>query len=120
MGDNCADGSSGDENYVSQKTISIIYFGGLLFALLILWGLLYFDPQVLMFIHMYPLGCTVFLGFIDEGCVWLGYVVYPVIYICAYAFRKKRAFITLLIIYIIILCLNVVGCEMFPDFYYFP
>ena len=119
MGEDSSGGSRGSEKFVSKKTISIIYFGGLLLALLILWGLFYFDPGMIAVIHMYPLGCTVFLGFLVDEFIWLGYFVYPVIYICAYKNRQKRAFITLLIIYIIILCLNVVGCEMFEDFYDF-
>lgn len=111
MREDYAGSSSGGENFVSKKAISIIYFGGLLLALLILWGLSEFDPDVLVFIHMYPLGCLSFLG---PGA-YLGYVLYLFIYIYAYKYRQKRAFVTLLIIYIIILCLNVRGCDKMSD-----
>ena len=109
MGEDSTGGLSGGENFVSKKTISIIYFGGLVFAWLIIWALNEFDPELNAFIGMYPVGCTVLLG---EALELVGYVLYPVIYICAYIFRRKEAFIALLTIYITILCLNVLGCEM--------
>jgi hypothetical protein len=109
MENSCDAKPNPDGEFVSKKTIALIYFGGLLLALLIIWATCYFSAEVLVFIWMYPMGLFFFLG--PPGC-YLGYAVYPFIFFCAFKFRQKRDFLVLLIIYIIILCLNFVGCEL--------
>jgi len=95
---------------VSIKTVAGVYFGGYLLALIISWGLLGFDPGLIMLAHAFPYGSMVFLIPESQNIWYLDYAVYIPIFIAAFIWRKKSYFITILAIYIIILCINITGC----------
>jgi hypothetical protein len=101
---------------ISKKTVAITYFGGLLLALIITWGLGGFSPGDWTGAHYFPMGCLFYFAFVGQsesgGFMFVGYAIYIAIFICAFIFRKKSFFITLLVIYILILCLNISSCAM--------
>jgi hypothetical protein len=95
---------------ISKKTVAITYFGGLLLALLITWGLAGFRLAVLTYTFMFPIGYLLFIP--SKAALYFGYAIYMVIFLWAFLFRKKSFFLTLLVIYILILCLNITGCAL--------
>jgi hypothetical protein len=111
------------KRHVSIKTVAFTYFGLLLLAMTILWAMNSFALELLQFAYFYPIGCLLYFFRIldsfyplshstsDSSCLFYGYMVYLVIFILAFLLRRKRAFVTLLFIYVIILCLNISGCN---------
>ena len=102
--------ANSDNHIISIKTVAITYFGGLSIAMIITWGIGGFEPEVIRFAHWFPMGCLVFFG--PDSFLRYGYVVYVVIFIYALILRQKPVFITLLVIYIVILCVNIRGCHL--------
>jgi hypothetical protein len=94
---------------ISKKTVAITFFGSLLLALLITWAFSGFELDVIMFTHLFPLGSLIFISE-DDIVLYFGYAIYIAIFLCAFLFRKRPFFITLLVIYILVLCLNISGC----------
>lgn len=103
--------SNDKQKNVSIKIVAIIYFGGLLIAMFVTWAIGGFEHELFQFAHFFPLGCMVF-AHLPDPCLYFGYVVYAIIYVLAFLFRQKEAFIALLVIYIFILCLSIGGCSM--------
>ena len=96
---------------ISKKTVAITFFGSLLLALLITWGFAGFDSEVLIYTYMFPYGCSVFISE-SKNSLYFGYAIYIAIFLCAFTRREKSFFVTLLVIYILILCLNISGCAV--------
>jgi hypothetical protein len=96
---------------VSKKTVAITFFGSLLLALLITWGIAGFDTEVLVHSYWFPWGCIMFI-YDGKGSLYFGYAIYIAIFLCAFIRRERPCFVTLLIIYILILCLNISGCAL--------
>lgn len=99
---------------VSPKIVAFSFFGGLFVALIITWAFGRFNTDAIRCIHLFPMGLTIFMVSMLESdnfiILYAGYVIYIAIFACAFLYRKKRFFLTLLIIYIILLCLNIGGC----------
>lgn len=103
--------SNVNKKNASLKTVAVTYFGSLLLALIITWGFAEFDPGLIRIAYLFPLGCITFAA-VPDSFLRYGYVVYVVMYILAFLLRQKQIFITLLVIYIVILCININGCRM--------
>jgi hypothetical protein len=103
--------SNVNKKNVSIKTVAVTYFGSLLVALIITWGFAGFRPSAIRWAYLFPFGCITFVN-VPDSFLKYGYVVYVVMYILAFLLRQKQIFITLLVIYIVILCLNINGCRM--------
>lgn len=95
---------------ISKKTVAFTFFGSLLLALLVTWGFAGFDPEVLLFAYLFPYGCVVFIS--EGASPYFGYAIYIAIFLCAFIRRTKSFFVTWLVIYILILCLNISGCAL--------
>ena len=110
---------------VSIKTVILTYLGLLSLAMIIIWAMNYFHPQFLLWIYLFPVGCLVlvfdFLYYFgprpSDNYLWLGYIIYLIMYVCALLFRRRPVFFTLLFIYVIILCLNINGCIEFLGYF---
>jgi hypothetical protein len=96
---------------ISKKTVAITFFGSLLLALLITWAFAGFNPEMLMYTFWFPYGCAIFISE-SKATLYFGYAIYIAIFLCAFIRREKSFFITLLVIYILILCLNISGCAL--------
>lgn len=96
---------------ISKKTVAITFFGSLLLALLITWGFAGFDSEVLVYTYMFPYGCLICISE-SKASLYFGYAIYIAIFSCAFIRREKSFLITLLVIYILILCLNISGCAL--------
>jgi hypothetical protein len=103
--------SNANTKKVSIKKVTSIYFGGLLTALIITWGIGRFDPDLIRFAWYFPYGCMI-LTPVEDKYLNISYFFYAIMFVSAFLFRKKEAFITLLMIYFLLLCLNIVGCGM--------
>lgn len=106
------------EEIVPIKKVAISYFGGYLLALIIVWVISGFNPEMIVYIHWFPRCIFPFMMFNECGYVaalfvgFVGYAIYLSLFTCAFIWRKKKIFIRLLIIYILILCLNISGCAI--------
>jgi len=96
---------------ISKKTVAFTFFGSLLLALLITWAFAGFNPEMLMYTYWFPYGCVIFISE-SKATLYFGYAIYIAIFLCAFIRRTKSFFITLLVIYILILCLNISGCAL--------
>jgi hypothetical protein len=99
------------KHIISKKTVALTFFGCLLLALLITWALGGFDPELLAYTYMFPYGCALFI-YEGKTTLYFGYAVYIAMFLCAFIRRTKPFFVTWLLIYILILCLNISGCSM--------
>lgn len=97
------------DQLIPKKTVAITFLGSLLLALLITWGFWGFDLEAIMYTHLFPWGCLVFISE-GDAALYLGYAIYTALFLFAFLLRKKPFFITLLVIYILVLCLNISGC----------
>ncbi len=104
--------TNSEKQAVSIKVVAIVYFGGLLLAMLITWTLNGFPPYWYQYAILFPEGLVNFFFTNKKFPFGYGHVIYMVMFICAFVFRRKSFFITLLVVYIIILCLNISGCLM--------
>ena len=105
----------GENKTVSKWIVAVTYFGGFLLAILMAWACNGFDSELVRFVHLFPLGLVIVFPCCDLFG-FLGYLIYPVIFICAFIYRSKSTFIKLLIVYIILLCLNITGCALIWHF----
>lgn len=91
---------------ISKKTVAISFLGSLLIALLITWGFAGFDSDVLMRAHRFPLGLSICI-IAGRATLYLSYAIYIAIFLCACIRREKDWFITLLVVWTITLCWNI-------------
>ena len=103
--------ANSDNHIISIKMVAITYFGGLSIAMIITWGIGGFAPDLIPLAHLFPMGCLAIFDVHDFDLRY-GYVVYVIIFIYAFIGRQKPVFITLLVIYIVILCVNIRGCHL--------
>jgi len=102
-----------DGEKVSAAVVAYVYFGGLLLSMVITWVIDGCYPDVLSVAWLFPTGCMVPPGYLfkcSDPFLYLGYLVYGVIFVCAFIFRKRTTFLKLLIVYILILVSNIGGC----------
>jgi len=75
---------------VSGKTVAMVYSGGLLLALLVVWSFADFDPSIILMAYLFPMGLLAGTGFpFLEPMLWLGYLFYIIIVPIAFLYRKK-------------------------------
>jgi len=96
---------------VPARRVALRLFGGLAIALLVTWAMGGFHLDLIVMAYWFPLGITLFWGVPDlHLSLILGYALYAAVFVCAFVFRKGRAFAFISAIYFLILLGNIGGC----------